>query len=135
MIPAQALTSHTIFVLKTAVPLEAQRFLCGVFNSYVANYLIRLRGGTHVPAATIDYLPVPRPDPEVVRRVAAFATALSRDGDVEHAPAHVQLQAHVARMYGLTSSELDHILQTFPLVDAAVRDRIRAAFSAPEDGI
>ena len=54
-----AVTTHTIFCLREPRDQALHWFLCGVFNSFVANYLIRLRGGTHVPAAVIHQLPVP----------------------------------------------------------------------------
>ena len=53
-------TTHTVFCLKTALDEEAQVFLCGVLNSYVANYLIRMRSRTHVTATIVSRLPVPR---------------------------------------------------------------------------
>ena len=59
IVPAGAVTTHTIFCLREPRDQALHWFLCGVFNSFVANYLIRLRGGTHVPAAVIHQLPVP----------------------------------------------------------------------------
>jgi hypothetical protein len=41
------------------LPLEDQRVLCALLNSFVANYLMRLRVNTHVSAALISRLPVP----------------------------------------------------------------------------
>jgi hypothetical protein len=61
MIPAGAVTTHTIFCMREPREESIHWFLCGVFNSFVANYLVRLRGGTHVPAAVIHQLPVPVP--------------------------------------------------------------------------
>ena len=53
---------------------EIQQFLCGIFNSYVANYLVRLRVTTHVSAAIVDRLPVPT----LPISSSAFASALPR---------------------------------------------------------
>jgi hypothetical protein len=128
MIPAMTVTTHTIFCLKTPLPLEVQWFLCGVFNSFVANYLIRLRGGTHVPAAVIHRLPVPcwPPDRAEVRHIALLAERISRTRapDVE-----AELNARVADLYGLGARDLDHILSTFPLVEHGVRAAAAHAFS------
>ena len=44
--PANVVTTHTLFCLKHAVDRDVQLFLCGVFNSFVANYLVRMRVGT-----------------------------------------------------------------------------------------
>ena len=38
------MTTHTVFCLKDAAgPTSAQQYLCGMFNSFVANYLVRLQ--------------------------------------------------------------------------------------------
>ena len=37
----------------------AQHFLCGLFNSFVVNYLVRLRVTTHVTTAMVERLPIP----------------------------------------------------------------------------
>jgi hypothetical protein len=55
-------TTHTLFCLKSDLALDAQRVLCGVLNSFVANYLVRLRVTTHVTVAIVDRLPAPRPE-------------------------------------------------------------------------
>ena len=35
---------------------ECQRYLCGMLNSFVANYLVRMRVSTHVSSGIIDRL-------------------------------------------------------------------------------
>src|SRR6185295_8981209 len=45
MIPEGNVTTHTIFCLKERLDTDVQWFLCGMFNSFVANYLVRLHGG------------------------------------------------------------------------------------------
>src|SRR4029434_8992773 len=59
IVPARAVTTHTLFCLRTPLPLSAQRALCALTNSYVANYLIRLRVNTHVTVSLVSRLPVP----------------------------------------------------------------------------
>ena len=115
------MTTHTIFCVRERVEDTAQWFLCGMFNSFVANYLVRLRGGTHVTAATMDLLRVPRPAPgdRDFMAIAALTRQLTRDAADSHA--YVQLQAHAARLYGLSQDDFDHVLGTFPLVPADVR--------------
>ena len=44
------MTTHTIFCVREPLPVDEQWCLCGLLNGYVANYLVRIRGGTHVPA-------------------------------------------------------------------------------------
>ena len=44
---------------EAAIKLVDQYFLCGLFNSFVVNYLVRLRVSTHVTTALVERLPVP----------------------------------------------------------------------------
>jgi hypothetical protein len=121
IVPAGVVTTHTLFCLKGTVEGDAQQFLCGIFNSFVANYLVRLRVGTHVTTSIIARLPVPRPaeDSAAFRDVAALSVRLSAaPGDRAAAS---RLQARVAQLYELTANEFQHVLDTFPLVPAEER--------------
>jgi hypothetical protein len=123
IIPAGAVTTHTVFCLQNALSEDDQHFLCGIFNSYVANYLVRMRVGTHVTTAIMARLPVPRPprhDPDV-RRVTAISRALSLRFEPD---AFARLNAIVAVMYGLSRIQFSRVLETFPLIPA--RDRAEA---------
>jgi hypothetical protein len=119
IVPAGAVTTHTVFCVRERLPEDQLWFLCGVFNSYVANYCVRLRGGTHVPAAVIQQLPVPAPAHGDCASIARLARALAADPSDDATAA--RLQAAVARLYGLAHDELAHVLTTFPLVDEAAR--------------
>lgn len=120
IVPRDMVTTHTVFCVKEALDDEAQQFLCGILNGYVANYLIRMRVGTHVSAAIVARLPVPRPD----RRDPLFAAiagaarllATGWNGEV-----FARLNAAAARLYALTAAEFTHIVATFPLADAGER--------------
>ena len=127
IIPAGVVTTHTLFCLKTPLEDEAQAFLCGVLNSYVANFLIRMRVGTHVTTAIVSRLPVPKPSRLDRRfmRVAACAHSLTLERD-ERVVA--ELNGLVASLYGLKTKEFEHVLRTFPLVPAAERDAALRAF-------
>ena len=128
VLPPGVVTTHTLFCLKTPLDDEAQQFLCGMFNSFVANYLIRLRVSTHVTVAVIDRLPLPRPPREgsAFSEMAARARMLTADpGDHESSARH---QALAARIYGLTVPDFEHILATFPLVPPSAREAARTAF-------
>lgn len=137
IVPAHVVTTHTLFCLKGTVADEVQRFLCAVFNSFVANYLVRVRVGTHVTVSIIERLPVPRPprDSAAFREVAALALRLTAmPGDRSAA---ARLQAAVARLYGCTAAEFRHVLNTFPLVAAEDRDMAMDMFrrSPAHEGI
>jgi hypothetical protein len=130
LIPPDVLTTHTLFCLKGDVAPDVHLFLCGIFNSFVANYLVRLRVTTHVSAGIIGRLPVPKPAggsrefADIVRMAATLAT--SPDDSLTN----VELQAAVARLYALTPAEFAHVLGTFPLIDEGFRRRCAARISA-----
>jgi hypothetical protein len=126
MIPAGAVTTHTIFCLREPLDDDRQWYLCGILNSYVANYCVRLRGGTHVPASAMHRLPVPLDAPSAaVKTIAGLARALAAAPRAEDA---ARLQAEAARAYGLARTEFAHVLSTFPLIPSANRDAALAAF-------
>jgi hypothetical protein len=127
IVPADSVTTHTLFCLREDLPEQAQQYLCGIFNSFVANYLVRLRINTHVSAAVIDRLPVPKPPSgePAAREVAALAAKLSAGWD--RAP-FARLQALAARLYRLRHDQYARVLETFPLVPAADRCAAMAAF-------
>ncbi len=119
ILPAGVVSTHTVFCLKTEVDRDIQIYLCGVFNSYVANYLIRARISTHVTVASIGRLPVPPCATGTRSHEQAIdlgRTLLSARG--AHSTATARLQALVARLYGVSREEFTHILSTFPLIPA-----------------
>jgi len=128
IVPERTVTTHTIFCLREAISIDDQWCLCGLLNGYVANYLIRLRGGTHVPAAAMQRLRVPRPvaGTRTFARITAWSKAVSCDP--EAARTRERLHAETARAYGIDAEDLRHILSTFPIVPEAERDAVLAAF-------
>ncbi|HKT81588.1 MAG TPA: N-6 DNA methylase, partial [Vicinamibacterales bacterium] len=125
MLPAGSVSTHTLLCLKTALSSREQYFLCGLFNSFVVNYLVRMRVSTHVTATIVEQLPIPVRDqcPEAFEAISAMARYLGRAiADSRRSDVLARLNARVARLYQLSSGELTHVLSTFPLVDAAVRD-------------
>jgi hypothetical protein len=87
--------------------------------------------GVHV----IARLPAPtRRDvhPRDVTATAAASRVLHRRFDEE---LYARVQADVARMYGLSADDFEHVLGTFPLVDAAIREASLRLFLAasPDD--
>jgi hypothetical protein len=129
IIPAGVVTVHTLFCLREPLPLSEQRVLCALMNSFVANYLVRRRVTTHVTAAIVSALPVPR----VARSSPMFAVleeaavTLERSWDASAAAA---AQAVAAELYELTVPEFEHVLGTFPLVAASERAAAAAEFTA-----
>lgn len=137
IVPPSAVTTHSVFCLKADMPLDRQQVLCALLNSYVANFLVRLRVGTHVTAALMAGVRVPvvpSPSPVFARLLRLFL-ALADADDVETHPAHAALQAAAAHVYGLDSRGFARVLATFPLVPASVRDACFHRFvTEPIDG-
>jgi len=135
LIPTGAVTTHTVFCLKGKADQALQHFLCGIFNSFVANYLVRLRVGTHVTVSIMNRLPVPRParDSAAFVEIAALSARLGAGGG--DLIARARLQARVAELYSLTAWEFQHVLSTFPLVGAEERAAALQAFSERGDAI
>jgi hypothetical protein len=130
LVPAKAVTVHTVFCLKTPLPEDDQLFLCGVLNSFVANFLVRMRVTTHVTTGIVSRLPVPRPAPRSpqLSRITQLARELEGCERPEESREYVLLQAEVARLYGLSSGELSHVLETFPLISEGTRKATLQAF-------
>jgi hypothetical protein len=130
MLPAGCLTTHTVFCLRTAMAATDQVFLCGLLNSYVANYLVRQRITTHVSAAVIGRIPAPKPDPidALFGEGVDLCTALTGAADPEHEPAYAQLQALMAQAYGLSEAEFRLILDSFPLIERGIIAEVLEAF-------
>jgi hypothetical protein len=128
MLPAGCVSTHTLFCLRTPLSPRSQAFLCGLFNSLVVNYLVRLRVTTHVSTSTIEQLPIPIRDtaPAAFREIAALARVLARRGDRD---AFAGLNARVARLYQLTPSEFAYVLGTFPLIPEDDRAAALARFT------
>jgi hypothetical protein len=124
VMPPRAVTTHTLFCLKTSMPTPSQHVLCALLNSYVANYLVRLRVTTHVTVALVSRLPVPlvQPGEPAFERLLALSTAIAHGTTPAQAmDEYAELQAVVARLYRLSIDEFAHVLGTFPLVPAEVK--------------
>jgi hypothetical protein len=152
LVPPEVVTTHTIFCLRTPLRRRLQHLLCGLFNSLVVNYLVRLRVTTHVTTAIVERLPIPTVD-----RLGGYADEIAELGlslvrlkaDTTSAPnttsatntastdvvsgfsrTHLlaRLNALVAGIYQLTEAEFAHVLGTFPLVPQNERDEALAEF-------
>jgi hypothetical protein len=122
ILPSQCVSTHTVFCLRTPLSLADQYLLCGLFNSFVVNYLVRLRVNTHVTTAIVEGLPIPgrHAAPGACREIAALARLLARRAD---AKAAARLQALVAQLYQVSVPEFEHVLGTFPLIPQEARER------------
>jgi hypothetical protein len=127
VVPPLCASIHTVFCLRTPLPSRSQYFLCGLFNSLVVNYLVRLRVTMHVTTATVERLPIPTVEtaPAAYCEIAGLARLLARG---PRAAALARLNARVAELYQLTAAEFEHVLDTFPLVPASERQEALSIF-------
>lgn len=132
LLPPGCVSTHTVFCAKTALDEESQYCLLGLLNSLTANYLVRRWVSTHVTASVMARLPVPVPAVGSARRqtMVALSKRLCRRGIDHDGDAYARLNALAANLYGVDRDRLAHIIDTFPLIGAAVRQRILIAFDA-----
>lgn len=135
VVPAGAVTTHTLFCLKEALDATTQHYLCAVLNSYVANYLVRMRVGTHVTVSIVERLPVPAPSRDSRRLVELAQLAERLATSPGDAGTRARAQAIAASLYGLSTSAFRHVLDTFPLVAIAERREAALAFEALTDTV
>jgi hypothetical protein len=131
VIPAAAVTTHTLFCLKGPLSIDAHWVLCALLNSFAANYFARMRVTTHVTVSLMSRLPVPlvRPHEAAFRTLARMSRVLATsDGPVEPMAEYAELQAIVFGLYRLSRGDVEHILRTFPLIGDEVKERTMRAF-------
>jgi hypothetical protein len=121
VLPADVVTTHTIFCLRTPAPLDAMHFLCGVMNSFVLNVVVRLLMGGHVTTSLVEQLPVPKwTGVRAERRIARLARALAAGRQSDRVLA--RLEAEVAALYRVSAADLQVVVDSFPLVSRTVRN-------------
>jgi hypothetical protein len=127
ILPRGVITTHSLFCLKNEMPADIQAFLCAMFNSYVANYLVRQVMTTHLGSTTVEALRMPKPplDSAAFQEIVELSRYLARS---RTRPEHARVQAQAARCYGLTTQEFAHVLDTFPLVDPSEKTDALEAF-------
>jgi hypothetical protein len=128
ILPSGVVTTHSLFCLKTLLGTREQEYLCGMLNSFVANYLVRQVMTTHLGSTTVENLRVPKVSQTSAefQRVSSLASALGHRHSQEDA---ARLQAAAAHAYQLTEEEFGHVLSSFPLVPESERTAALDAFS------
>ena len=136
---------------------DEQLFLCAAWNSYVLDYMVRMKVTTTLNFFYVYQLPVPR----LTVKDAAFAPIVERAARLvcttpefdelakevglksyrqgatdpaERARLRAELDGLVAHLYGLTEEEFAYILTTFPLVPAPVKVAAHNAYRDVERG-
>ena len=161
VLPPKVFAAFTIPVINlkksVAITDEIQLYLCAAMNSFVLDYSMRQRIGTHVSTYYVNQTPVPRLTPAdpyfdaIVRRAAQLiCTAPAFDelaaevglGDhrngvtdpAERARLRAELDGMIAHVYGLSEDEFAYVLGTFPLVAGSVKAAALAAYRAVARG-
>ena len=129
-LPAGVVSTHTVFCAKTTFTSPETWCLVGLLNSLIANYLVRLQMTTHVTTALMARLPVPRPavGSPVHASIASLAESLSHRAFEEDAEGYARLNTLAAHAYEVTKDEYAHVVSTFPLLPAALRERCVETF-------
>jgi hypothetical protein len=123
---------------------EEQVFLCAVWNSFLLDYLVRMKVTTTLNFFYVYQLPVPRLTAKdkafgpIVERAARLICTTAEFDDLakevglgshkrgateqaERARLRAELDGLIAHLYGLTEEEFTYILTTFPLVSDPVK--------------
>ena len=126
-------------------------YLCGVWNSFVLDYLLRMRVTANVNFFYVYQLPVPRLTEgdrhftDIVQRTAKLICTtpefdeLAQEvglgshqqgvtDETERAKLRAELDGMIAHLYGLTEEEFAYILTTFPLVSDPVKQAALKAY-------
>lgn len=130
--------------------------LCGIFNSFVYDSIIRLKVAANMNFFFVYSTQVPnkgsRFDAGIINRVARLICTtlefenLSKEAginchnqgvtnDIERGRLRAELDGLVAHLYGLTEEEFAYILTTFPLVADPVKIAARNAYRDVERGL
>jgi hypothetical protein len=128
VVPAGAVTTHTLFCANAALTTEQSHLLCALLNSHVLNALARMLMGSHVTTSLVEQLPVPplAGAEDRCRRIARLTQRLSR-ATVPRVEAAVQ--AEVALLYKLKVDEYQIILERGCRLTPDQRNAALAAFA------
>ncbi|HXU33774.1 MAG TPA: ATP-binding protein, partial [Thermoanaerobaculia bacterium] len=129
---------------------KALLFLVSILDSFVFDFLVRFRVSASLTFFIVYQTPAPRPaetDLQIVERAArltcvspAYADLWREARGTEWTPAdaatdpadrarlRAEIDARVARLYGLNEEELRHVLATFPVVAEEVKEGVLAAW-------
>ena len=125
--------------------------LCSIWNSFIYDYLLRLKVSVNINFFFIYGTQVPKLQPgdrffaEIVERAAKLICTTPEFDDLaqqvgleshkngvtdecDRAQLRAQLDGMIAHLYHLTESEFAHILSTFPIVPAATKQAAIEAY-------
>ena len=155
VVPQNVFCGNSLLVNTGGFDNNASLLFCvAVLNSYVIDWLLRIKVSQNINMFYVYQLPVPRLDAgdpafapiveraaklicttpefdELLKDLSGFENLKGLTGVTDPA-ARAQLRAEldgmIAHLYGLTESELAHILSTFPLVGDDVKAGVMREF-------
>lgn len=133
------------------IDYDVMFYLCGVWNSFVLDYLLRMRVTANVNFFYVYQLPIPRltkndryfndivqhtaklicttPEfDELAQEVGLGSYQQGVTSETKRAKLRAEIDGMVAHLYGLTEEEFAYILTTFPLVPEAVKQAALEAY-------
>ncbi|MEH2288053.1 Eco57I restriction-modification methylase domain-containing protein [Nostoc sp.] len=154
IIPKNVFANHKLILSnlnKSTINNQEILYICGLFNSFVFDYMIRQRVTTSISMFIVYQLPVPRLTKndrnfdDIVQRAAKLICTtpefdeLAQEvglgshqqgvtDETERAKLRAELDGMVAHLYGLTEDEFSYILTTFPIVNATVKEAALEAY-------
>ena len=162
VLPPKVFAAFTVPVINLkkseAITDAIQLYLCAAMNSFVLDYSMRQRIGTHVSTYYVYQTPVPRltqgdrffdsivqhaaqlicTAPEFDDLAAEVGLGSHHNGvtdPVGRAKLRAELDGIIAHIYGLTEDEFSYVLSTFPLVGEPVKVAALAAYRDVEHGV
>jgi len=142
--------------LNVSCPLDSKilLFCVSLFNSFVVDWLLRQKISANISMFYVYQLPIPRLTAtdtifnEIVQRAAQLICTSAEFDDLraeltqsgfknltgvtdleQRAQLRAELDAMIARLYGLTAEEFEHVLNTFPLVSDEVKNQCKQEFA------
>ncbi len=154
LLPINVFANHKLFLSnldKSTITYQELVYVCGFLNSFAFDFIARQRVTTSISMFIFYQLPLPRLTEsdryfsEIVERAAKLICTTPEYDELaqevgleshtngvtdesERAKLRAELDGMIAHLYGLTESEFEYILTTFPIVQEQVKQDALAAY-------
>src|SRR5260370_2941767 len=160
ILPPNVLVNNTINFASNILDADVLLFLTAIFNSFIADFLIRLLVSIHVTISNVYHLPVPRLTKQdeyfssLVTRTARlicttedfkelwesimrspWSLETAATNSVERERLRAELDGLVAHLYNVSEDEFTYILSTFPLVADSTQKSAPKAYRDVKRGL
>ncbi len=160
ILPQNIFVSDTINFISNSLEPDVLLFLTAIFNSFVADFFVRLFVSFHIAINSINQLPVPR----LTRQDTSFVSIMKRAARLicitqefkelweaallepwlpgiaatsfaERNQLRAELDSLIAHLYNITEEEFTYILKTFPSVADPIKIAAQNAYRDVERGL